>query len=129
MSGRTLSLALLEGSFAVARLDPESPAPRWAEGSGLTSVTRTPEELSIVCAAECVPPGVRAERDWCCLKVAGPLDFSEVGILAELTAVLAETGISRFALSTYDTDYLLVRSVDLEGAVAALRGRGHLVHV
>ena len=128
MSGRSLSLELLDGSFAVARLDPGSPLPEWADGGAISSTTRTADELSVVCESERLPEGVRAERDWRCLKVAGPLDFSEVGILADLTAALAHAGISLFALSTYDTDYLLVRAGDLEGAVAALRERGHLVH-
>lgn len=127
MSERSLALALLDGRFAVARLEPGAPIPEWASAGALSSVTRTRDELSIVCAAASVPGEVKAERDWRCLAVAGPLDFSEVGILAELTAALAEAGISLFALSTYDTDYLLVRAADLEGALAALRARGHAV--
>ena len=127
MSAPPLSLTLLAGTFAVARLDAGDPMPRWAEGGELSSITRTGEELSIVCAAERVPIEVAAERDWRCLAVVGPLDFSEVGILADLTGVLAEAGVSLFALSTYDTDYLLVRDAALETAVRALHGRGHSV--
>ena len=127
MSPRDLRLTLLPGSFAVARLDPASPVPEWAAAGELTSITRTAAELSIVCAQEGVPATVKAERDWRCLAVAGPLDFSEVGILAELTGALADSGVSLFALSTFDTDYLLVRAGDLETAVAVLRERGHSV--
>lgn len=127
MSMPTLSLTVLEGMFAVARLDAADPAPQWASGGELNSVTRTGSELSIVCPADRVPAGVVAERDWCCLAVAGPLDFSAVGILAALTGALADAGVSLFALSTYDTDYLLVRRASLETAVEALRGQGHSV--
>ncbi len=127
MDAPPLSLAVLEGSFAVARLDPTQPVPEWAGGGELCSVTRTDAELSIVCEAARVPAGVAAELDWRCLAVAGPLDFAAVGVLAALTGALAEVGVSLFALSTYDTDYLLVRAAALETAVEALRRRGYSV--
>ncbi len=127
MSARPLSLVVLEGTFAVARLDAAQPAPDWASGGALSSVTRTGSELSIVCSSDRVPTEVIAERDWRCLRVEGPLDFSLVGILAALTGALAEAGVSLFALSTYDTDYLLVREAALERAIEALRSAGHSV--
>lgn len=123
----SLSLTVLGGTFAVARLGATDPVPEWARQGELRSVTRTAGELSIVCEAARVPAGVEAERDWRCLAVAGPLDFSAVGILAALAGALAEAGVSIFALSTYDTDYLLVRAAALETAVEALRRRGHSV--
>lgn len=95
--------------------------------NSVLSVTRTPSELSIVCAAGRVPAGVTAVRDWRALVVAGPLDFSEIGVLASLTGPLAGVGVSVFALSTYDTDYLLVREAALEEAVAALHEAGHAI--
>ena len=88
---------------------------------------RTPDELSVVCAADAVPAGVRAERGWKALAVDGPLAFELTGILAGLTGVLARAGVPLFALSTHDTDLLLVREADLERAVAALRAAGHEV--
>ncbi len=126
MSG-PLSLSILASTFAVARLEPDAPLPEWASAGELCSITRTADELSIVCEASSVPADVRAERDWRGLVVAGPLDFSEVGILAALTGALATAGISLFALSTYDTDYLLVRAAHLDAAVDALRQAGHRV--
>lgn len=126
---RTLELAVLEGDFAVARLGPDEPVPEWASEGGLVSITHTADELSIVCDAARVPAGVVAERGWRCLGVAGPLDFSAVGILAELAGALAEAGISLFAISTYDTDYLLVRTEALAAAVEALARRGHSVAI
>ncbi|RME51034.1 MAG: ACT domain-containing protein [Caldilineae bacterium] len=122
-----LTLSVLEGEFAVCRLEGEAPIPGWATGHSFFSVTRTPEELSIVCPAASVPPGLRAERGWRCLKVHGPLDFGQTGILHALAEPLAGAGISIFALSTYDTDYLLVKAGDLPAAMAALRGAGHRI--
>lgn len=121
-----LDLALLPGTFAVCRLDPAAPVPGWAGGPGeLASVTRTGAELSIVCPDARVPPAIRAERGWRCLRVAGPLDFSLVGVLAALAGALAGAGVSLFALSTFDTDHLLVREADLDRALRALEEAGH----
>lgn len=91
------------------------------------SFTRTPAELSAVCDAAAVPPGVKAEAPWAMLAVRGPLDFNMTGVLAGLAAPLAIAGISLFAISTYDTDYVLVRNDDLDGAVRALRQAGHTI--
>jgi hypothetical protein len=120
---------LLPGLLAVCRLDPAEPLPAWAlpGASALVSITRTAGELSVVCAQEAVPDGVRSERDWRCLMVEGPLDFSLTGVLAALLTPLAEAGVSIFALSTFDTDYLLVRAAQLDTAIAALSAAGHVV--
>ena len=131
MSGAVsrLRLSVLPGELAICRLAPEAPLPDWAVAPGpLSAVTRTAEELSIVCAAEGVPPTAQASRGWRAFKVAGPLDFALTGILARLAAPLAEAGISIFAVSTYDTDYLLVRQDNLEQAVVVLR-RDHEVRI
>ncbi|MGO9065042.1 MAG: ACT domain-containing protein [Myxococcaceae bacterium] len=110
----------------MCRLDADGSAPAWAAGA-LTSVTRTPDELSVVCAEEVVPNGVRAELGFRCLAVVGPLSFATTGLIASLSAVLAEAGVSIFVLSTFDTDLLLVRQAFLAPAVAALRAAGHHV--
>ncbi len=126
MTRPCLTLALLPGTFAVCRLPPDADIPGWATGE-FVSVTRTGDELSVVCRQEAVPAGVRCESGWRCLRVAGILDFALVGILASLLVPLAEAGVSVFAASTFDTDYLLVREKDLGRAVAALHGAGHVV--
>jgi len=123
-AGQGLRLNLLPARLSVCRLDPAAPLPPWAGGE-LTAVTRTPDELSIVCDQQHVPDGVRAEKGWRALKVAGPLDFSLTGVLAALAAPLAAASISIFALSTFDTDYLLVKETALTEAVQALRNAGH----
>ncbi len=119
-----LSLIVWPYTLAICRLPPESPLPGWTAESRFLSITRSEDELSLVCEQALVPAGVQAEPGWRALKVAGPLDFSLIGVLASLLVPLAEAGVSVFALSTYDTDYLLVRETDLERAVTALREAG-----
>lgn len=121
-----LTLDVLPGELAVCRLPGEAPSPDWAVGT-LVSITRAPGELTVVCDATAVPPSVEKERGWRALAVRGPLDLSLTGVLASLAGPLADAGVPVFVISTYDTDYLLVRDADLERAVAALRAAGHQV--
>lgn len=116
-----LTLRLLPERLAVARLQPDSPVPEWCEGGGFRSVSWTAEETSIVCAEAGVPADVRAERGWRAFVVDGPLDFGQTGVLAGIARPLAAAGISIFAVSTFDTDYVLVRdaSVDEAGRILA----------
>lgn len=123
MSTPQPALMLLSGRYAVCRLETDAPVPAWARGE-FVSITRTAEELSVVCHDADVPQGVRCERGWRCLKLAGPLDFSLVGVLHSLLAPLAAANVSVFAVSTYDTDYILVREGDLHRARAALHAAG-----
>ncbi|MEA2573469.1 MAG: uncharacterized protein QOH93_767 [Chloroflexia bacterium] len=127
MSETALSLIVLPGTYAVCRLGGDAGVPEWATSGDFFSVTRTADELSVVCEQGVVPAGVVCEGDWRCLKVRGPLDFGLTGILASLAVPLAMSGISIFALSTYDTDYIMVKAADLERAVAALTGSGHSI--
>lgn len=121
------TLQVLSERLAVCRLAPEAAVPAWAWTGPVACVARTAGELSIVCAEAAVPAGVAAERGWRALGVAGPLDFGLTGVLAALAAPLAEAGIPLFALSTYDTDYLLVRAEALAEACRVLRAAGHTV--
>jgi len=123
-----MDLRVLPESLSVCRLPADSAWPVPA-GGGFFSATRTGDELSIVCASDEVPdaPNVRVEPDWRALEVLGPLDFSLVGILASLTAPLAAAAVSIFAVSTYDTDYVLVQGDMLQRAIDALREAGHQV--
>ncbi|MGI6083513.1 MAG: ACT domain-containing protein [Limnochordia bacterium] len=123
MSRLKLRMTVLDGVYAVCRLDPRSGMPSWATGS-FRSITQTGDELSVVCPQECVPSGVLHEGGWRIIKVIGPLDFALIGLMASISRALAEAGISIFALSTYDTDYVLVKAVQLERAVEALTSRG-----
>lgn len=122
-----LSLSLLPGRYSICRMDAETQVPQWAIRGAFFSVTRTVGELSVVCETAAVPPGVQAENDWRVFAVQGPLNFGLIGIVAELSGRLAAAAVSIFVVSTYDTDYLLVREVDVNRAVAALREAGHSV--
>jgi hypothetical protein len=124
---RPLRLRVLDEHLSVCRLHPGSGVSEWAVTGGFLSVTRTRDELSVVCPEAEVPEGVRSEGGWRALGLEGPFEFSEVGVLASVAAPLAEAGVGIFAMSTFDTDYVLVKEEQLESAVAALRGRGHEV--
>jgi aminoglycoside 6'-N-acetyltransferase I len=124
---RQLPLLLLNGTFAVCRLNSNAPIPAWATADHFFSITRTADELSVVGRQDAVPEGVVAERGWRCLRVAGTMPLSVVGVLASLAAPLAEAGISVFTISTFDTDYLLVKEDDFEKAVAVLKQAGHSI--
>jgi uncharacterized protein len=119
-----MRIDVLPGEFAIARLEPGVAMPSWASGE-LVSITITPEELSIVCESSRVPESLRADRGWRTFKIVGPLDFSMVGVLASIAEPLARAGVSIFAISTFDTDYFLVKSEKIEAAIEALRAAGH----
>ena len=118
-----MNLTVLPERLAVCRLAASARVPSWALElhESFSSITRTAGELSIVCPEEAVPPEVQVEPGWRALQVPGPIPFETTGVLAGLAAPLAAAGISIFALSTYDTDYVLVKEADLERALAALQ--------
>ena len=124
-----LTFVVFSELFAVCRLDHNAPIPAWASAGTLFSITRTADELSIVCPQSLVPDAIRCERGWRCLRVAGTMEFSMVGVVASLSKPLAEAGIGIFVISTFDTDYLLVKENDFEKAVVALRAAGHAVEL
>ena len=122
-----LTLLGVGGQFAVCKLPPDSAVPAWATAGDVFSVTRTVEEMSVVCRQEMVPSGTQAEVGWRCLRVAGAMPFTLVGLLASLTGPVAAAGVGVFAVSTFDTDYLFVKEAEFQTAVAALRRAGHSV--
>lgn len=122
-----LSLTVLSSEFSIHRLDPDESIPVAVLKSGLFWIGRTDHELSIVCRSGVAVPGSRVDAGWSCLKVEGPLDPGLTGVLAGLSAALAAAQVSMLALSTYDTDYLLVKSRDLAKATAALAAAGYNV--
>jgi hypothetical protein len=125
---RHLNLSLLPERFAISRLAADAPIPDWATRGPFFSVTRTGDELSVVTELSCVPVGVQSQPGWRVLKVHGPFVLSEVGVLAALARPLTEAKISLFAVSTFDTDYLLVASETLSAAIATLERAGHTVY-
>lgn len=120
-----LALEVLPERLSVVRLEPAAAVPAWAASGPLQCAVRTVDELSVIAVSAAVPTGLRAEGPFRALKVRGPLDFSATGILASLALPLAEARVSIFALSTFDTDYVLVRAEALEPALHALRTAGH----
>lgn len=122
-----LALELIEGRLSICRLAPGAPRPEPPPGVPFWSLTRTPDELSLVVPAGAEPPGAEVEGGWRAVRVGGQLDFGLTGILSALTAPLAAAEIGLFALSTYDTDYLLVRETALTAAAEAWTEAGFTV--
>lgn len=125
MASRKLKFSVIPGRFAVSRLAPGAAIPEWIHSSPFVSVTRTADELSLVSLATSVPTEVQSERAWTCLKLHGPFPFQLTGILASFLDPLAAAGIPIFALSTFDTDYVLVQDEHKERTLAALLQAGH----
>jgi hypothetical protein len=120
-----LQFRQLPGLYAIARLAPDAPIPAWATYGDFTSITRTADELSIVCALNSVPREFAAGPRWICLKLAGPFPFSQTGVLLCFIAPLSNNAIPIFAISTYDTDYVLVPEEFQDAALEALHSAGH----
>jgi len=127
MDFRSLTLKILPNRLAVCRFDADAPLPDWIDQSGFYTITRTAEELTIVCDQTLVAPAITGNRGWRCFKVEGPLDFSETGIIFSLTQPLAQNAISVFVISTFDTDYLMVKEKDFAKASEVLTAAGHRV--
>jgi hypothetical protein len=120
-----LKFRQLPGPYAIARLAPEAPVPAWATQGDFTSITRTPDELSIVCPAANLPPEVHSLHRWICLKLEGPFPFSQTGVLLSFIEPLSKNEIPIFAISTYDTDYVLIPEEWAGAAIRALQTAGH----
>jgi len=117
---------VLPERLAIARLAHDAPFPHWADGQ-FVHLARTPDEVSIVCAQSCVPPSVHHERERVALGIVGVVEMTTIGVLAALCGALAHAGVSVFVISTYDTDWLLVRAEQFAAAKAALEGAGHTI--
>jgi uncharacterized protein len=124
-----LVLRLLDGELSIARLPHKVAVPDWLSFSSgpLVSVTRTEDELSVICPSSAIPYGVASEAGWRGFKVDGKLEFSAVGILASILNPLAAAGISVLSISTFDTDYILVRTARLEDTMGVLREHFHVL--
>ena len=116
-----LNLKILDGSFSIHRLSPKNEIPIQIYQGQFFSITKTDEEISVVCSSSVHLDSESSETDWSCIKVLGPLDFSLTGILADISAILAKAEISIFAISTFDTDYILVKSEKLQAAKKTLQ--------
>jgi uncharacterized protein len=124
-SPRALKFSRLLGSYAVCQFSADAPLPDWLPTSGFISVTRTSEELSIVCPDHSTPAHLKADLGWVCLKLEGPFSFSLTGILSSFIAPLSDNAIPIFAISTYDTDYVLIKQGFADAGLDVLAKAGH----
>jgi len=122
-----LTLKLLKEKFCISRLTREKPLPKWALEADWYSITKTDDELSIVCSEQYVPNDIAKESGWKCFKIEGPLDFALIGILSKISTLLADNNISIFAISTYDTDYILVKQDKMESAIETFDNNGFII--
>jgi hypothetical protein len=120
-----VKLRVLDGAYGVARLQASDAIPAWADGGGFVSISRTDDELSIVCREDRIPRDVRSDAGWSCLKLQGPFAFDETGIVLSVIEPLSTNEIGIFVVSTFDGDHLLVKSNDLEKALDLLANAGH----
>jgi uncharacterized protein len=122
---RKLKFRRLPGIYAIGRLAADAPVPTWATKGKFTSITRTADELSIVCPAENFPPDAHSPHRWIGLKLEGPFLFSQTGVLLSFIAPLSSNAIPIFAISTYDTDYVLIQEEFADAALKVLEQAGH----
>ncbi len=122
-----LRLSLLPQKFSVCRLPADSSIPQRAMRGAVFSITRTDDELSVVCESKHAPVSVKSEEGWRCLKLEGPFPFTMTGVLESVLRPLAEAHVSIFAMSTYDTDYVMVKEKQLARAIKVLKAAGHCV--
>ena len=123
--GLQLKFRWLTGLYAIARLAPDASVPDWATKGEFSSITRTADELSIVCSANNLPRDVNSQQHWICLKLEGPFPFSQTGVLLSFIEPLSSKGIPIFAVSTYDTDYVLIQEQFAGMALDRLQQAGH----
>jgi uncharacterized protein len=124
-----LTLTVFPDRYAISKLNPDADMPDWANKGPFFSISRTPDEMSIVCLEANVPPGITCEPGWRILKCEGPLDPALTGVMASIAEPLADASVPIFPIATHDTDYILVKELHLEIAVRALTGYGHAVRV
>jgi hypothetical protein len=122
---KSITLQTLAGGYAISRLPPESAIPPWADGAGFVSISRSSEELSMVCLQSRVPGDVRVDTGWTAMRFVGPFAFGETGVVLSVVRPLSEGGLGVFVVSTFDGDHLLLKTADMPRAMALLAQAGH----
>ncbi|URM27122.1 ACT domain-containing protein [Pseudomonas frederiksbergensis] len=125
---KSINLKVLPDAYSISRMPGDEKLPSWADGAGFVSISRSPEELSIVCLQSRVPEGVKVDRDWRCFQFVGPFAFDETGIILSVIRPLTETGFGVFVVSTFDGDYMLLKDTDFEKGLTVLTDAGHKIH-
>lgn len=128
MKENKVVLSLIKGTFGVCKLRKTDEVPEWVKNDKFTSVTRTDEELSIVCSQEDIPQEITAELNWKILKIDGILDFSLIGIITKIRSILVENGMSIFVISTFNTDYILIKSEIFDQSISILKEEGYTIN-
>jgi len=121
----SVNLKKLQGHYAVARLAAAEALPNWADGPGFVSISRTEDELSVVCLADRMPASVKQDGGWTCYQFVGPFAFDETGIVSSVIGPLSDQGLGIFVVSTFDGDHLLLKTATADRAEAALLLAGH----
>lgn len=122
-----IRLKVLPELYSISRLGSKAPIPTWADGEGFVSISRSADELSIVCHQSRVPEDVQNDRDWRCVQLVGPFAFDETGIVLSVVRPLSEADLGVFVVSTFDGDFLLLKADRLPEGLAVLRGAGHSI--
>jgi hypothetical protein len=123
-----LNIEILKDKYAIYKLTPDSEIPSWIKDLDFYSITKTRDELSLVCKQnDSLNDAFEINKNWKILKIIGHLDLSIIGVIAEISRILKENKISIFTISTYDTDYVLVKERDLNRAVDSLKANGHII--
>lgn len=125
---KRLNLKLLKDKYSVCRLNKDDEIPKWIFNEEFFSITKTEDELSIVCLQDKIKEDIKCERDWKILKIEGPLDFSLIGILSKISTLMANNNISIFAISTYDTDYILIKEESIDKAIEILENNNYNIN-
>lgn len=124
---RVLKLQLLDPEFGILELDTNENIPDWVLCQDMYALTRTDTEITIVCPFSEIPGHVHCDSGWKCLKIEGVFDFNEIGIIANISTILAQNDISVYVISTYKTDYILIKEKHVNRAIGALQEKGHRV--
>ncbi|MDF1749896.1 MAG: ACT domain-containing protein [Alphaproteobacteria bacterium] len=122
-----VTLRQLPDAYGICRLDANAAVPEWADGPGFVSISRSDEELSILCPQHRIQDGIKCDRDWTCYKLLGPFAFDETGIVLSVIRPLSEEGLGIFIVSTFDGDHLLVKTKDVDRAHQLLTGANHTI--
>ena len=129
MSQRKLKLSLLKAKYAICTLSNNAPIPDWALKEILASITRTDKELTIVCRQEIIPSEIQSDLNWRCFKIDGSFDLNQIGVISSISSPLADAGISIYVISTYDTDYFLVKEENLDQTISTLSNSNHSITI
>jgi len=127
MGRRQLQLSLLKETYGICVFPSNAIIPEWALMTSLCSITRTKKDLTIVCPQNIIPPDSESDLNWRCFRIDGTFDLNQIGVISSLAAPLAQADISIFVISTYDTDYILVKDQKVEHAVSVLIDYGHMI--